>query len=278
MSTQLSELGDPIATGRCAEVYAWPDEGDQVVKLFPPDYPIELVAAEQLACEEATRLGVNHLACHGRVTIEGRLGLILDRVHGESLTTTAERNPLTIRSGSRTLAVEHAKLHAAHTDRLPEVRQSAIAALDTAPLAFLTPAQRETAVALIKALPAGDSVLHLDFHTENVFAHDDGHTVIDWATALRGDPAADVAATVLLIRDAELWPGTPWLKRVAVQLIRSIVLSTYLGEYQRLTGMTSTQIDAWRVPNLILRMSTLDIASERGRMSRELVELLEDQS
>ncbi len=117
-------------------------------------------------------------------------------------------------------------------------------------------------------------MLHLDFHTENVFAQGDDYVVIDWQTTLRGDPAADVAMTVLLIRDAELWPGTPLIKRLLVQRIRGIVLSTYLGEYLRLTGMTMEQVDAWRLPVVILRMSILDIASERPRFQREVLDLL----
>jgi aminoglycoside phosphotransferase (APT) family kinase protein len=127
---------------------------------------------------------------------------------------------------------------------------------------------------MIAGLPAGDRLLHLDFHTENVFTDGAGYTILDWQTTLRGDPAADVAMTVLLIRDAELWPGTPLIKRLLVQRIRGVVLSTYLATYQELTGMTDAEIDAWRLPVLVLRISTLDIDSERARMQREVRAIL----
>ncbi len=80
--------------------------------------------------------------------------------------------------------------------------------------------------------------------------------------------------TVLLIRDAELWPGTPLLKRILVQRIRGVVLSTYLTQYKDLTGLSDAAIDAWRLPVLVLRMSTLDIDSERDRMQAEVREIL----
>ena len=276
MSVRRADLGEPLAVGRSAEVFAWPDDGtaDRVVKLFPASYDAGLVAAEVVASTEAHRLGLTSIACHGQVQVEDRPGLLLDRLRGDSLTRLAERNPLTLRSGARTLARTHARVHEAATTALPEIRDAVDAALDTAPLAFLTEPQRGLARSLVRQLPADDRVLHLDFHTENVFTHDGSHAVIDWQTALRGRPAADVAMTVLLLSDAELWPGTPLLKRVLVQSVRRIVLSTYLAEYQRRTGMTRAEVDAWRLPAVVLRMSTLDIASERAGFRAELTALL----
>lgn len=273
MTVRRDDLGEPFATGRSAEIFAWPDS-EWVLKLFEPGYPTATADLEEQSIAEAIRLGVPTVACHGTVEVDGRPGLLLDRVRGESLTKQAERNPLKIKAGSRALATTHAHLHQSPTARFTEIREATTAALDTAPLQFLTEPQRAVATDLIAALPAGDRLLHLDFHTENVFSDNGDYTVIDWQTTLRGDPAADVAMTVLLVRDAELWPGTPLLKRLLVQRIRGIVLATYLGQYQQLTGMTAAQIAAWRLPVVILRVSTLDIASERDRFQREIVQIL----
>jgi phosphotransferase family enzyme len=274
VTVRRADLGDPVATGRSAEIFDWPEDGALVVKLFPAAYDDALVAFEALASAEASRLGLTPIACHGRVRVDDCSGLLFDRIEGDSLTRQAERNPLTLRGGARTLARTHVRVHEASTTALPEIRETAVAALDTPPLAFLDLRMRELAEAAIQALPGGDRVLHLDFHTENVFAHHGGHAVIDWQTALRGDPAADVAMTVLLLSDAELWPGTPLLKRLLVQSVRRLVLSTYLGEYRRLTGMTMDRITAWRLPAVVLRMSTLDVASERDGFRRELTAML----
>ncbi|HRY10064.1 MAG: phosphotransferase [Actinobacteria bacterium] len=268
-----AELGEPFATGRSAEIFTWP-ENDWVLKLFEPDYPSESADLEQQSIDEALRLGVPTIAGHGRVEVDGRPGLLLDRVRGDSLTKQAERNPLKIRSGARALATTHVLVHESPTAEFTEIREATIAALDTAPMAFLDQAQKAKAAALIGGLPPGDRMLHLDFHTENVFIAGDAYTILDWQTTLRGDPAADVAMTVLLIRDAELWPGTPLLKRILVQRIRGVVLSTHLTQYKDLTGLSDAAIDAWRLPVLVLRMSTLDIDSERDRMQAEVREIL----
>lgn len=268
-----AELGEPFATGRSAEIFTWP-ENDWVLKLFEPGYPAEAADLEQQSIDEALRLGIPTLACHGRVEVDGRPGLLLDRVRGDSLTKQAERNPLKIRSGAKALGTTHVLVHESPTSEFTEIRRATIAALDTPPMAFLDQAQKARAAALIDGLPEGDRILHLDFHTENVFIEGDAYTILDWQTTLRGDPAADVAMTVLLIRDAELWPGTPAIKRILVQRIRGIVLSNYLAAYQDLTGVTDAEIAAWRLPVLVLRMSTLDIDSERDRMRREVVDIL----
>jgi len=274
MTVRREDLGEPLAVGRTAEVYAWPQDPALVLKLFPEDYDTALVAAEELAGAEAHRLGLTPLRSHGQVVVSGRPGLLIDRLQGRSLTAEAERNPLTIRSGSRALARVHARVHAGTTTAIPEIREAAIAALGSAPLAFLTGTQRARAAERIRDLPAGDRLLHLDFHTDNVFTHDGGHVVIDWQTALRGTPAADVAMTRLLLRDAELWPGAPLYKILLAQTVRRVVLATYLAEYRRRTGSTDAEIDAWRLPVVVLRMQLFDIASERDAFRRELLELL----
>lgn len=273
MNVRIDELGEPFATGRSAQVYAWPGS-DLIVKLFEPGYSPDLVDLEEESIREAMRIGLDTAACHGQVRIDDRPGLLLERVSGESLTRQAERNPLRIRSGAQALARTHVALHSAPTTLFTDVREATVAALETDPLAFLSAGQRDLAAQFVRSLPAGDRILHLDFHTENVFVDGDRHIVIDWQTTLRGDPAADVAMTVLLIHDAELWPGTPLLKRILIQRIRGVVLSTYLAQYQRLTGMARAQIDMWRLPVIILRMSTLDVVSERSRFQQEVRDIL----
>jgi len=63
-----------------------------------------------------------------------------------------------------------------------------------------------------RPLPAGDALLHLDYHPLNVMSSHRGITcVLDWANAAVGDPRADLARTVTLLRLAPAPPGTPAL-------------------------------------------------------------------
>ncbi|WP_460801448.1 phosphotransferase [Nocardioides pacificus] len=267
------EPGALLATGRSAEVRAW--GADRVVKLFLPGHPDEEIRLEQEHCTEAFDLGLTTVRCHGTVTIGDRTGLVLDRVTGESLTRVAERNPLLLRRSARVLARLQAEMHERHSDTLPEVRESVVALLDTPPLAFLSAEERTAAAELVLALPDGSSILHLDFHSENVFVTADGrHEIIDWPTARRGAPAADIAASIFLLRDAELWPGTPPLKKLVFNIARRSLCAFWLAEYVRLTGMPRAEIDRWRLPALVLRLGLLDVPSERQRLAAEIRQLL----
>lgn len=270
MDVQLADLDQLIATGHCAEIYQWPPDTDQVIKLFPPEYPKELVDAEYVACREASRLDIGALRCHELMHIEDHSGLVFDRLHGLSLTSRALRNPFRLFSSSKALARAHARIHSVETTALPDIRTVLTEALDSPSMSFLTPEQRSTATSYLADLPSGNSLLHLDFHTENVFCHNGGHTIIDWQTAASGHPAADVAMTALLLRDGELWPGTPLLEKVAINSARGLMLAIYLSHYRKLTDVSRNDVRAWRLPALILRLSSIDLETEGPRFRAEI--------
>ena len=142
--------------------------------------------------------------------------------------------------------------------------------LDTKPLGFLTKTSGKRAKAMLGDLPDGGSVLHMDFHPENIIVHGDEYVIIDWMTAARGNPEADVAYSLFLMHDAELWPGTPKLKLVFYNIIRNMILKGYLKQYRKITGMTMEEIRRWRLPVLMLRLGIWNVASEKDAIMREI--------
>lgn len=270
MALTRADLGEPIAVGRTSEILAAPDRPDRVIKLFLPGTPQEDVTAEVRGTAVAATASLTPVACHDTVTVDDRIGLVLDRLDGESLTRIVERNPLRLHSSARTLARLQARMHEVAAPELPEVRAVVLAALDGSPLAFLTAAERQQAGRAIEALPAGDRLLHLDYHPENVFTTPDGgYAIIDWQTALRGAPAADAALSNLIFTEGEAWPGTPFLKRVLLAVSRREYARVWRAEYQQLTGLTAAELARWRLPALVIRLSW-DIDSERERLRAAL--------
>lgn len=261
----MSVVGSrPIARGRSAEVFA--DGDDRVVKLAFPGVDAAEVAQEVAASRLAYELGITPVRCHGDVEVDGRHGIVFDRIEGVPLTAVAERNILRLPQVGSTLATEHLFVHRARTDRLPDVRELAVVQLDTPALSALTPAERDAVARRIRALPAGDAVLHLDFHPQNVFVLAERNVVIDWQTAVAGQPAADVALTRLLFREAELFPGTSAPMRVVYGAVRRILLRFYLRSYLRAGTVSVADLDRWEIAARVLRLGLLDIPSERERM------------
>lgn len=261
----LADLGAPIATGRTSEIFAVPGRDDRVLKLFLTGVPREDAEAEAERTTVASDAGLTPVRCHSVVMIDDRAGLELDRIDGVSLTKVGERNPLRIRETARTLADLQVAMHEVTAPSLPDVRAVVLEILEQPPLSFLSTDELALARRLVETLPEGDRLLHLDFHPENVFTVPGGYAVIDWQTAVRGVPAADVAASVFLLKDAELWPGTPAVKKVLFGFIRRTYFAAYWQQYQRRTGISDTEVTRWRLPALVLRLGW-DIDSEREQL------------
>jgi hypothetical protein len=253
--------GPVIARGRSCEVFPY-GEG-LVVKLSLPGVDPAFVDRELRDTETVHAAGATPMRTHGEVEIDGRRGIVLDRMDGIALTAIAERNPLRLGAVGRMLGAEHARVHSTRSDRLEDVREFAAGLVDTTPFAELTSDERDRLRAHLRALPAGDAVLHLDFHPQNVFRVGEEIVTIDWQSAAAGPPAADVAMTRYLFTEAELFPGISTVQRVVYGSLRRLMFRSYLAEYTARTGITTAEIDRWDLAARTLRLGLLDIASER---------------
>ena len=70
--------------------------------------------------------------------------------------------------------------------------------------------------------------------------------LIDWAQAMAGDPAADVARSELVMRFGRY--GALLRQHAWPRISRDAAAAWYLFSYRRLTGMSDAAIEAWRLP------------------------------
>jgi len=269
---EKATLGKPFAIGRSAELYLL--EEHKILKLFFPDAKESEIDLEIKNTMEANRKSVSGMRCFGKAKVDQRFGIIFDKVDGISLTKLPDQNPLELFRIARTLARLHYGIHQIHSDQYKDIKEILYSCLISDPLSFLNSIEKEKVKSYISLLPLGNSILHLDFHPENVIVDGKEEVIIDWMTAAKGNPAADVAFTVLLFTDAELWPGTPKLKVLFYTIIRKFILRGYLKAYKSLSGITDSEIDAWRLPALILRLGLWNIQSERERLKSQISRLV----
>jgi aminoglycoside phosphotransferase (APT) family kinase protein len=64
----------------------------------------------------------------------------------------------------------------------------------------------------LAGMPEGDRLCHGDFHPVNVMGETSRPFVIDWPDACRGDPAADVCRSFLLLKLHALEIAEPYLE------------------------------------------------------------------
>jgi hypothetical protein len=232
-------LGQPIAKGRTAEIYAW--ENGRILKLF-----LDWVTPHWVE-EEATAARIVHSAglpvpwCGDVIEVDGRLGIVFEQVFGITMLQSFQQHPHTLFAMISELARLHTRLHATSVPELPSQSMAVKWSLQNAP--SIQEEQRVALLAQLDRLPDGDRVCHNDFHPDNVIVTKHGTTIIDWMTARRGNPMADVARTALLINNGSTNQELPGGRFLAIA--RRLGYWWYLQQYARLGGLDSNQFKQW---------------------------------
>jgi len=237
-----SSKGPQIAEGRTAEVFTWGE--DRVLKLFREGFPAKVVEHEADVTRQVHDAGLPAPAVHGVVEVDGRLGVVFDRIRGVSMLRELIARPWTVRRYAAMLAGLQARIHAASAPGLPSQRARLEGRIRSA--GAHEPALREAVLAELAGLPEGLAVCHGDFHPDNVLISDRGPVVIDWPTATAGRAEGDVARTLLLLEVGEPLPGTP--RRRLIEFLRHSYRRHYLDSYLRLRPTSREAIAAWRRP------------------------------
>src|SRR3954451_13169670 len=101
--------GALLAQGRTAEIFAW--GGDAVLKLLRSGFPAEDMAHEARVTAQVHAVGVPAPAVMDQVEVDGRAGIILERVRGPSLLHCIAQRPWRLLTYAHLLADLHADLH-----------------------------------------------------------------------------------------------------------------------------------------------------------------------
>lgn len=268
----LAQLGEPIVAARSAEIYHWRPQ--QILKLFREDFCHKSADQERLNAEEAYALGATLIECIEAVELNGRRGIVMKRLDGKTLTAIVDDNPLNVFRLPRTLARLHVQVHQANTQKLPDIRGIISDYLNAEVMSFLTAEEKNKAQRYLQSLPDGNTLLHMDFHTENILVSNDQETVIDWATAARGHVGADLAMTWFLFHEAELFPGISKAQELLYNSLRRIIYRYYRKHYQNIQGLTHSElqqvIDRWYLAAIICRLAMWSAPSEVDRLQKKI--------
>ncbi len=180
LTAVTDDLGEPIATGRAADVY---DLGDgTVLRRYRAGADTETEARAM------TWLNDQGLPVP-RVHRASGTDIVMDRAGGVTMLADLVRRPWR--------SARHARLLA----RLQRSVNS-LAAPDWFP--------RRTGV------PSGDSVLHLDLHPMNMLVDGDAATIIDWTNLSAGERSFDAAVSYVMMSAFET---TGWRARTAQRVL-----------------------------------------------------------
>ncbi len=247
-----------IAEGREAEIFAW--ENGAVLKLYR-ELDARQPAIESASMTAAKAAGGPVPAARSTTTVDGRPGLIMERVEGIDMLTQLSKKPWTVLRAGGVMGRTHAALHATIAPaELTPLRQGMLGHIERSP--HVPERLRDVARRALASLPDGDRLCHGDFHPGNIILSARGPMVIDWPNAVRGDPVADIARTVIMIEGGQLPPGSSSVIKLLDRFGRRIILRGYLAAYRRVRPIDDALLTRWALPVAIHRLQD-GIAGER---------------
>ena len=188
-------LSTPIAAGRTAEIYAWDDQ--HVLKLYQDWCPRDWADYEARIAGAVHEAGIPSPAVGELVDVNGRRGLIYERIEGISMLRSMNARPWMMLKHARWLADLQVHIHRQSIMGLPSYKDRL--GHDIRRAKYLSQELQEKAIALLDGLPNGEQLCHGDYHPDNVLITKNGPMVIDWMTACSGSPWIDVARSSMIL-------------------------------------------------------------------------------
>jgi len=247
----VMEKGALIGAGRTADVYTWGEA--HVLKLYQEWMPAIPIEREFAITRLAREAGLPVPAAEEMLQVDGRLGIVFERIAGMSLLKILEARPWKLIFVARLLAEYHARMHACSLppeapSQREQIEQGIAWAKD------LSEMEKQSILTVLAHLPDGNGICHGDFHTDNIIITEHGPVIIDWLTGRRGNPLADVARTVLIIQSGGLPPRVSFAMRWLINASRAWLVSIYFDRYRQIQPASQAEMESWQLPLLAARL------------------------
>ena len=258
--------GPLIGYGRTADIFALGNH--QVLKLYHENWPAAVAKEEERIGRQVHGMGLPVPEVFRTVEDEGRFGVIYERVDGPTMLQQFSKKPWTLHHLMAAFADLQVAIHQHLVSDLPSRRDEIVGSIENAPSVPVS--MKEAAVNVVERLPEQSFLCHGDFHPAQIIMSKNGPIVIDWITAAKGSPAADVARSSLILR-----LGAPPAGRTSERLInvaRSYAHFRYMKRYLTNGSIDRPAIDDWALPVAVDRLAT-NIPEERDQLLG-LIELI----
>lgn len=244
------ELGKVIGKGRTANVYEYGT--DTIVKLLNSGFSNSVAEKEARIHTVVQDCGLPVPKLYDVVMVEGRKGLIYQRINGVSMLESIRNAPNMMPKYANDLASLHLDIGSCsiQDDGLETVKKRYagwISAVDE-----LAEAEKEKVISNMEELPEGDTLCHCDFHPDNVLIDNGKYYIIDWLTAAKGLFCTDVMRSHMLIKygsQADDMDITPEMK-MGIELFGNI----YMDGILKSGRLNIDDVFRWEIPVLAARL------------------------
>jgi aminoglycoside phosphotransferase (APT) family kinase protein len=259
-------LGEKIGEGAFAEIHAWMP--GQVVKLFKAGVPRQFGPYEVRMIRAVLAAGLPVPEVFGEVTLDGRFGIVMQRLDGPTLWQLSRTGAVTFEQAGAIVATLAMSVHTTPPPQevlsLREYMEDALR-LDDGKL----PKHIATDVlALIDRLSPGDGLCHCDLSPGNVIMTAQGPKLVDWTFAMRAPAAVDLGFLHVIL--SELGPeiaDNPDHPRATSAAAQS--------EYAQLAGMSLAELTAAMQPYLPIVRTFVVLGDVVPSLRERLVQRIE---
>jgi aminoglycoside phosphotransferase (APT) family kinase protein len=236
-------MGRLLAAGQRAEVFEW---GARVVKLCRSTGSKRITFREAAIHAAVEDLGLPVPTVWSIQQIDGRWGIVFDRVSGVSFAEQMRDDAAAIPQYLHILALLHTRIHGHLANQFSSLKDW-LAASVTRALPLDEP-RKQILLNGLRDMPDGDHLCHGDFHPMNVLGEASQPVVIDWPNACCGDPAGDVCRSYLILK-----------------LHADEIAEPYLYAYCRVTCVPRQTILNW-LPYVAAARLAEDVSGEQHRL------------
>lgn len=240
-----------VGQGRTATILA--QGTGAVIKLFKEGFSAEAVEKEFQISRHAHALGIA-TPRPGEITHCGkRLAIVFQRVPGKTMLADLASRPWRVRKHAINLAGLHRQIHMQKAGAgFPRQLEVLAGFIQRAPL--LSPVEKRYILGCLEGLPPGDRLCHGDFHPDNILLGEKPW-VIDWQNGAGGNPAGDVARTLVLLTTGALPRSILPSAAFAISYLRRQMKNAYFRHYCREMTIGHNQVGQWLLPVAAARLA-----------------------
>lgn len=236
-------IGRLLAAGNVAEVF---ERGSRVVKLYKsPD--AKATAFREAAIHAAVEaMGLPVPRVWGVEAFGNQWGVVFDRVDQASFAAQMQEQPQRVGAYLETMVRLQMRIHAQPAVQFAGLKPKLTANIAAADA--LDQHRKRQLLDRLSEMPEGLRLCHGDFHPMNILGAALQPIVIDWPDARRGDPAADVARSYLILT-----------------LHAAELALPYLDAYCEASGIVRSSVIEW-LPFVAAARLAEAVADECGRL------------
>ena len=248
-----------IGTGRTAEIFAWGE--DRVLKLFMDWCPHSWIEKEEQLSRVVYESGLPAPEVEGLIEVDGRRGIIFERVDGGSMLDAMRSNQSGLLRYAEILADLHASIHSQEIQSIPSLHN--MMESDIRSVKILSEEDKTKILQVLNQMKDGTVLCHYDFHPMNVIMSPRGPVIIDWMTARQGNSHADIARTLSILQSPiakSIWQNPKQADSLDAlhsngHDVSKLFIDRYLTRYRESCYISLQEVKAWRLPTAAARLN-----------------------